>query len=69
MIEAGQRPWGIAISRTASRATPPTVRPNDVSVIDTASKTVVAKIPVGTGPVGHRRRRERPRSGLWRLRG
>ena len=49
-IEAGQRPWGIALSpdgKTLYTANGPS---NDVSIIDVATRTVVKKIPVGDGP-------------------
>jgi len=51
-IEAGQRPWGIALSpdgKTLYTANGPA---NDVSVIDLASRAVTKKIPVGDGPWG-----------------
>jgi YVTN family beta-propeller protein len=51
-IEAGQRPWGIAVSpddKTIYTANGPS---NDVSIIDVATKQVTKKIPVGRGPWG-----------------
>jgi YVTN family beta-propeller protein len=51
-FEAGQRPWGIALSpdgKTLYTANGPS---NDVSVIDLQSRTVTKKIPVGDGPWG-----------------
>jgi YVTN family beta-propeller protein len=51
-IEAGVRPWGIAVSadgKTLYTANGPS---NDVSIIDIAGRKVTKKIPVGTGPWG-----------------
>ena len=51
-IEAGQRPWGIALSsdgKTLYTANGPS---NDVSIIDLATRAVTKKIPVGDGPWG-----------------
>ena len=51
-VEAGQRPWGIAVApdgKTVFTANGPS---NDVSIIDTESKQVTKKIPVGRGPWG-----------------
>jgi YVTN family beta-propeller protein len=51
-VEAGPRPWGIAVSpdgRTLYTANGPS---NDVSVIDVEQRQVTRKIPVGTGPWG-----------------
>ena len=51
-IEAGPRPWGIALSpdgKTLYTANGPS---NDVSIIDVETKQVSAKVPVGQGPWG-----------------
>jgi YVTN family beta-propeller protein len=51
-IEAGPRPWGIALSadgKTLYTANGPS---NDISVIDIEGRQVTKKIPVGTGPWG-----------------
>ena len=51
-VEAGPRPWGIAIApdgKTLYTANGPS---NDVSVIDIATQQVTKKIPVGRGPWG-----------------
>jgi YVTN family beta-propeller protein len=51
-VEAGARPWGIAISsdgRTLYTANGPS---NDVSVIDAETRHVTRRIPVGSGPWG-----------------
>jgi YVTN family beta-propeller protein len=51
-VEAGQRPWGIALSpddKTLYTANGPS---NDVSIIDVATKQVTKKIAVGRGPWG-----------------
>ena len=51
-VEVGPRPWGVAISpdgKTVYTANGPS---NDVSVVDVASRTVTARIPVGSGPWG-----------------
>ena len=51
-LEAGARPWGIAVAadgRTLFTANGPS---NDVSVIDLEQKKVLQTIPVGTGPWG-----------------
>ena len=51
-IEAGQRPWGIALSpdgKTIYTANGPS---NDLSVVDLETKQVSKKIPLGRGPWG-----------------
>jgi YVTN family beta-propeller protein len=51
-IEAGPRPWGIAVSgdgKTLYTANGPS---NDVSIIDVATRQVTRKVPVGDGPWG-----------------
>ena len=51
-VEAGPRPWGIALSPDATTLYTANGPSNDVSVIDIAAKQVTKKIPVGTGPWG-----------------
>jgi YVTN family beta-propeller protein len=51
-VEAGTRPWGIAISgdgRSLYTANGPS---DDMSIIDVASRGVTRRIPVGRGPWG-----------------
>jgi YVTN family beta-propeller protein len=51
-IEAGPRPWGVALSpdgKTLYTANGPS---NDVSIIDLETKQVSAKVGVGQGPWG-----------------
>jgi YVTN family beta-propeller protein len=51
-IEAGQRPWGIALSpdgKTVYTANGPS---NDLSVVDLETKQVTKKIALGRGPWG-----------------
>jgi YVTN family beta-propeller protein len=51
-IEAGDRPWGIAVSsdgRTIFTANGPS---NDMSIIDVESRMVKAKVQVGDRPWG-----------------
>ena len=51
-VEAGPRPWGIAISSDGTTLYTANGPSNDVSVIDVATKQVTKKIPVGRGPWG-----------------
>jgi YVTN family beta-propeller protein len=51
-IEAGPRPWGIALSPDAKTLYTANGPSNDVSVIDVESRQITKKIPVGTGPWG-----------------
>ena len=51
-VEAGERPWGIAVSHDGKTIYTANGPSNDVSVIDVASRQVTKKIPVGTGPWG-----------------
>jgi YVTN family beta-propeller protein len=51
-IEAGERPWGIAVSPDGTMLYTANGPSNDVSVIDIAARQVARKIPVGTGPWG-----------------
>jgi YVTN family beta-propeller protein len=51
-IEAGPRPWGIALSSDGSTLYTANGPSNDVSVIDIATKQVTKKIPAGRGPWG-----------------
>jgi len=51
-IEAGQRPWGIALSpdgKTIYTANGPS---NDLSIVDLETKQVTKKIALGRGPWG-----------------
>ena len=54
-IDAGQRPWGLAVSSTA-RPLPPNGPSDDVSIVDVAGRRVVKTVPVGRGPWGGLRR-------------
>jgi len=51
-VEAGPRPWGVALSADGSTLYTANGPSNDVSVIDVAGKQVTKKIPVGRGPWG-----------------
>ena len=51
-VEAGRRPWGLAISPDGSKLYTANGPSNDVSVIDVATFTVVATVPVGSTPWG-----------------
>lgn len=51
-IEAGPRPWGIALSVDGTTLYTANGPSNDISVIDLAGKQVTKKIAVGTGPWG-----------------
>ena len=56
-IPVGQRVGGLAITRDGKKLYAANGNSNDVSVIDTATSTVVATVKAGDGPVGHRDRR------------
>jgi len=49
-IPVGKRPWGIALSPDAKRLYTADGRSNQVSVIDTETRKVVASIPVSERP-------------------
>ena len=51
-IPVGMEPFAVAITPDETHAYVANLGFNKVSVIGTASNTVVANIPVGTGPVG-----------------
>jgi YVTN family beta-propeller protein len=51
-LGTNQNPFGVAITPDGTRAYVTINFPNTVSVIDTATNTVVATIPVGVGPIG-----------------
>jgi YVTN family beta-propeller protein len=51
-VEAGPRPWGIAISSDGTTLYTANGPSNDVSVIDVATRQVTKKVPVGRGPWG-----------------
>ena len=52
-IPVGGAPFGVAVSPTGTRVYVANHGSNNVSVIDTATRTVVGSpIPVGTGPIG-----------------
>ena len=51
-LGTNQNPFGVAITPDGTRAYVTINFPNVVSVIDTATNTVVATIPVGVGPNG-----------------
>jgi YVTN family beta-propeller protein len=51
-VGVGDFPRGVAISPDGSRAYVGNQGSNSVSVIDTASNTVIATVAVGVGPVG-----------------
>ena len=48
----GERPWGIALSPDGSLLYTANGPSNDVSVVDTATMTVVTTISVGQSPWG-----------------
>jgi YVTN family beta-propeller protein len=52
MVEAGQRPWGIALSPDQTTLFTANGPSGDVSVIDVATNQVTKKVPVGRGPWG-----------------
>jgi YVTN family beta-propeller protein len=49
-IPVGARPWGIALSHDGRRLYTANGSSNDVTIIDTASLSVVKKVSVGKGP-------------------
>jgi YVTN family beta-propeller protein len=51
-VEAGPRPWGVALSPDGKSVYTANGPSNDVSVIDAETRRVTAKIPVGRGPWG-----------------
>jgi YVTN family beta-propeller protein len=51
-VEAGPRPWGIAISPDGGTLYTANGPSNDVSVIDVARRAVTARVPVGDSPWG-----------------
>jgi len=51
-IDAGDRPWGFAVSADGGTLYTANGPSNDISVIDLSSRAVVKKIPVGRGPWG-----------------
>jgi YVTN family beta-propeller protein len=51
-VEAGPRPWGLALAPDATTLYTANGPSNDVSVIDLATRQVTKKIPVGKGPWG-----------------
>lgn len=50
LIRVGRFPWGVTITPDGAFAYVPNLRAASVSVIDTASNTVIATIPVGNSP-------------------
>ncbi len=51
-MAVGARPWGIALSPDGARLYTANGPSNDVSVVDTATMSLVTKIPVGQSPWG-----------------
>jgi YVTN family beta-propeller protein len=51
-VEAGPRPWGIAVTPDGTTLYTANGSSNDVSVIDIATRQVTKKIPAGRGPWG-----------------
>ena len=51
-IEAGVRPWGIAVSADGKSIYTANGPSDDVSVIDVETRRVTQRIPVGRGPWG-----------------
>jgi YVTN family beta-propeller protein len=51
-VEVGERPWGIALSRDGRHLYTANGPSNDVSVVDTETLRVVARIGVGEAPWG-----------------
>jgi len=51
-ITVGKRPWGIMLSRDGKRLYTANGPSNDVSIIDTASLSVIKSVPVGNSPWG-----------------
>ena len=52
MVEAGQRPWGIALSPDGTKLFTANGPSGDVSIVDLATNQVTKKISVGRGPWG-----------------
>jgi YVTN family beta-propeller protein len=52
MIPVGSDPYGIAITADGSKVYVTNAADNTVSVIDTATNTVAAVLPVGQEPIG-----------------
>jgi YVTN family beta-propeller protein len=51
-VEAGQRPWGIALSPDEKMLFTANGPSNDVSIVDLATNTVIRKIKAGDRPWG-----------------
>jgi len=51
-VDAGERPWGVAISTDGKSLFTANGPADTVSVIDVATRTVVKTVPVGRGPWG-----------------
>ena len=51
-VEAGPRPWGMALTPDGTTLYTANGPSNDVSVIDIAARQVTKKIPAGRGPWG-----------------
>jgi YVTN family beta-propeller protein len=51
-VEAGQRPWGVAISSDGKTLYTANGPANDVSIIDTETRSVTGKVAAGRGPWG-----------------
>jgi YVTN family beta-propeller protein len=51
-VEAGQRPWGLAIAPDGATLYTANGPSNDVSAIDVATRQVTKKVPVGRAPWG-----------------
>ena len=51
-IPVGAYSWGMAITPDGKRVCVANLLSNDVSMIDAATHTVVATVPVGNGPSG-----------------
>ena len=51
-VQVGARPWGIALSEDGKWLYTANGPSNDVSIVDLATRTVKAKVPVGNRPWG-----------------
>jgi YVTN family beta-propeller protein len=51
-VAVGTRPWGLALSPDGSRLYTANGPSNDVSVVDTAALSLVARIAAGRSPWG-----------------
>lgn len=51
-VEVGERPWGLALSPDATRAFTANGGGNDVTIVDTASMTVLGRVATKGGPWG-----------------